>query len=250
MKLRSISLLTSAAGLLACVASPLAHAFTLTPMSLSLSPAGPEATQNFLVENNTQETVLLDVSITSREMDETGKESNRITPEIESNFLLYPPQMTLKPKEKRSIRVTWMGPLPPHEKAFRLVAEQLPLGTQKKNSLKRGVHINILMRYQAALYVTPDNAAPLVVLKSSSRTSGENPKLQLVLENSGSAHLLLKKLRVEVERDQVPPVKLEGKELDGILGQNILAQSTRKFEITWPKKLKPGSVKVKLEATE
>ena len=65
--------------------------------------------------------------------------------------------MIIPPKEKRAVRVSYSGPGNlTKEKAYRVIAEQLPVKVDDKTKRRSG--IQMLMKYLAALYVTPDNA--------------------------------------------------------------------------------------------
>lgn len=218
--------------LLALLIAPSALAFTLTPMNASFDPEGPGATQSFILENDNADKIPIQISMTKRVTDENGNETN---PEADDEFTVYPPQLILGPKERRTIRVTWLGAKKPdHELAYRIVAEQLPVETEKPPS-KKGVRINMLLKYVGAVYIIPKEAKPGVKLVQASASTSDPKRISILFENSGTAHLLLKGLHLTLETTK--KVILKPEELKDISGQNILAGARRKFTIQWPSSL-------------
>ena len=222
------------------------HAFSLTPMSQSLEPSGKGSTQSFLLENTGGETLPIQISMTERKMDALGNESN---PEADDQFIVYPPQLILKPNEKRTVRVTWAGdPKPDHELAYRIIAEQLPVETEKKDK-KKGAMIHMLLRYLGAIYITPRGVTSNVLIASSLLDSKKN-EMVLTFENSGKAHQVLRGLKLKIISADHPENNLtlntDAAELKDIAGQNILALSQRRFRFPWPEKIPKGPVRVEL----
>ena len=227
-----------------------ASAFTVSPMSVTFELSGPGATQSFQVSNTTPDAIAVEVSLATRQMDIDGKETQTQPPELESLFLIFPSQVILKPGEKRAVRVSYVGSALKKEAAYRLIFEQLPVATEKKEKTN-GALIKMLLKYVAAVYVLPPEAKPNLHLKSGLRVpgkSGQPDQLELVFENTGAAHRVLSglKLRITTTGPDPKTVTLEPDSLPTLEGQNVLAGGTRRFEIPWPSAIPKGPVQVSL----
>lgn len=221
-------------------------AFSLSPMSVNLDPSGKGATRSFIVDNSGTEKLAIQISMAARRMDLDGAETN---PDADDDFIVYPPQLVLGPNEKRTVRVTWAGDAnPSSELAYRIIAEQLPVETEKSAKAK-GAVIRMLLKYMGAVYVTPKDTKPdLVVAAAGPSRDRRKPGLEVVFENRGTAHALLKGLSVRVASTAGgAAVRLGEPELKNVVGQNILAKSKRRFVVPWPQKVPNGPVKVDFE---
>ena len=137
---------------------------------------------------------------------------------------IFPPQIIVPPKDKRTIKVSWTGNEKiSAEKSFRVIAEQVPLnvGEKKESGIK------MLLKYQAALYV--DNGKTKSDLKL--KDFKQNKKLTIVLENVGNKHKYLKNLKIYFKKKN-KTLELPLEELKTLEGQNILAKTLRKFKFT------------------
>ena len=194
-------------------------AFRLSPLSNSIYIGKSKNTVVYQVTNNSDAPMAIEASIVKREMNENGKEN---LPKTKKDmFIVYPNQLILKPKEKRGIKVTYLGPKNiPSELSYRIKIEQLPIDFDKKS--KTG--IKILMKYLGALYVTKEEFKHQIVLKEI--VEKENHYLFKVA-NEGKSHKLLKRLKISVgEKDFI-----ESDKLKNFSGENILSQSIRRFSV-------------------
>lgn len=194
-------------------------AFSLTPMSVDFAPFGKDATRSFILDNQSSEKIAVQLSVVERKIDDHGVEKNT---EVEDDFSVYPPQLVLSPGEKRTVRLTWQSKkeVTERELAYRLIAEQLPVLTEKPE--KKGALIRMLLKYEAALYVTPVGAKAEIVLEEA-RLLNEK-KMQLTLANRGGAHQVLK--NIEFNFNGIFKGKIKSLE-----GQNILAGKKRIFDV-------------------
>ncbi|RZA09845.1 MAG: hypothetical protein EOP11_00385 [Proteobacteria bacterium] len=143
--------------LLACALSSLlparALAFRLEPMVLSVPVSEARAAGTYTVENTTPAKVAVEFQMKERIHDLEGVETRPAA----QGFLVYPQQLKLEPGEKRSVRITWAGAsVPATEKAFRLVATQLPVNFESDQAA--GTNIRFLLEYVASFYLTPKGA--------------------------------------------------------------------------------------------
>ena len=212
-----------------------AEAFRFSPFRAKLDPSGPGSSKLFDVENNSDEPASVEIRVTTRNVDVDGMEKNK---DDEKNFSIYPAQMILQPREKKSVRIGWIGDASlKTEKAFRVIAEQLPVNLDKKKQGKNSV--KILVTYHTALFVTPPEVSHEVVLDFLGATkSADGKKMgEIVLHNRGGQHALLRNLKLDLKDTKGNTVSLSGEQLKRITGEGILAEKRRRFLLPWPKEL-------------
>ncbi|MEB3231234.1 MAG: fimbria/pilus periplasmic chaperone [Leptolyngbyaceae bacterium] len=209
---------------------------------MSLSPTGSNVTGSFQVIGTGSEPVAIEVRIFERQTDIYGIE-NRV--DAEENFMIYPPQILLNPGEVQTIRVTWLGdPELESEQAFRLITEQLPIrlddaAIAPSNGLQ--VNITAIYNYVASVYVTPPGAEPLLSLNAAHELQDGKDMLMLTFNNQGTAHQLLENLQLTL-MTEATTLQLASEDLEGVSGENILAQHQRQFMIPWPESLPIGEI--------
>jgi fimbrial chaperone protein len=177
------------AALFFMISIPAAPAFTLTPIKMEFEPAGRGANQAFRLENNSSNTVPVQISMLTRQMDLEGNETNA---PAEDDFLVYPPQVLLKPNQVQTVRVKWLGdPRPEQELAYRILAEQLPVDLDKEKASES--RINVIIRYLGVVYIVPKGAKADVVLESAGLKNNAEGKngIELIFHNRGTKHTLL-----------------------------------------------------------
>ncbi|UOO11603.1 MULTISPECIES: fimbria/pilus periplasmic chaperone [unclassified Synechocystis] len=215
-------------------------------MEMRLSPVGGGASRSFLLQSTGTQPVAVQLSVAGRKMSIDGVEE---LPIEEENFVLYPPQVILRPNQVQAVRVVWVGnPTPAQELPYRIIAEQVPIDdlqpTVDMPTDRRVADIKVLFRYVGTIYVTPPNASPKVFLEGAEPSTTEDGSQKLVLnfENQGTAHQLLRGLTVNLTSEG-KTVTLSGDEqLKGVIGENILAGNKRRFVLPWPKELPVGPV--------
>jgi fimbrial chaperone protein len=223
-----------------------AWAFKFQPMSISFDVNSKKPHKMLYVENDGKKRIAIQLSVAQRVMDIKGKEKH---PSVEKIFSIYPSQLILKPKERRSVRLSLNKRINiESEQAYRIIAEQLPIEIEKVKDRSSG--IKVLFRYVGALYLTFKKAKSNVHLLKG-ELDEKSGKLMLRLNNSGTKHQLLNGLKVVIkgktsDKRKKSEVRLEGSQLKGMLGENMLAGITREFDLPWPKTLWKDS-KNKLE---
>lgn len=216
----------------------------MSPMVIYFSPAGNKATQVLTLENPESEKVPVQIEVFTRAIDAKGEEVRVKT----SDFNVYPEQVVLLPNEKRNVRVTWAGDFKgTDEKSYRIIASQIPVEFKEQNAKakKPGVSLNFLLQYVASAYVTPENAVAKIKVKSL-KVLGPK-KIQLVLNNEGTAHKVLhvKKLKLVQGTKTVQEIA-DPKELEGL---NLLAKTEKSVTVVLPKDV-ASDVKAELELSE
>jgi fimbrial chaperone protein len=197
--------------------------FSFTPMSQSIELGNKQKAAQFMVSNESDESVAIELTVKERKMAINGTEELPKTKDV----TVFPPQMIIPAREKRTVRVNWISKEElKSERAFRVIAEQLPLKVDEKTKKRSG--IQMLMRYMAALYVTPDGAKPDVRPLSHEVKNGD---LLLTLENFGDRHRILIDPVLTIEDKGKKKIILKEKNLDGLAGENVLAKTKRTFTL-------------------
>jgi fimbrial chaperone protein len=224
--------------------------FQILPTTAKLAPVGGGSTSAFLIRNTTQELLALEISFLARQIDLDGNES---TAPAEDDFLVYPPQILLRPGESQTVRITWVGdPQPSQSLAYWMLTAQVPIDLSQENQSAlppaqpvEGIRVVLspLFNHQGAIYIVPPGASPKVVLQDVSYQKGENGQEQLVimLENLGTAHQLLRNFQITVNSEGAS-ITLTEEDLKGLSGRNILPGNKRRFVLPWPKELPVGPV--------
>jgi fimbrial chaperone protein len=221
-----------------------AFAFKLLPMSRVFTPSGTGATQSYEVVNDSKEALAVEISVVKRQMDITGTENYS---EADDDFVIYPPQILLKPSEKQTVRVTWLGDSnPKQELAYRLVAQQLPVELQPSQINQKAPvgQVKVLMRYMGSLFVRPQNVQPKLVLDDIKRQKNNKggDELAITLHNQGNARAVLKNFSLHVTAKGQTTVHLNPKQLESMNNAVVLAGSKRRFVIPCPSDFPAGEV--------
>ena len=233
MRRTSVLLLTAA---LLTLATGEASALRFSPFRAKFEPAGAESNQLFQVENNTAAPTAVQIRIADRKVDVDGGETMR---DNEKDFAIFPAQMILPPQSTRSVRVQWIGdPNLKDERAYRIIAEQLPVNLSKETP--KSSSVKILVSYHGALFVTPPGLSQNVTVDFFGITQEPDQKrmLELVLHNRGTQHALLRDLKLNIKDDRGNVVTLADETaLKGMTGESILAKQRRRFLLRWPRTL-------------
>lgn len=206
-----------------------AQALSLVPIAQDFDPSGRDAVQSFRLENETDRQVAVTVTITSRQMNIEGEESNAPT----TDFAVFPSQIVIAPRQSQVVRVQWKGePRPGQERAYRIIAEQQAI----KGDLGPNARaIQLVVRYVGSLYVLPAGARPNVTLESARAIMDPQNKrsLEVVLDNQGRSHTLIDEPTLTLSVGGTVKT-LKEDDLAGLVGENILAASKRRFVFPWP----------------
>ena len=218
-----------------------AWALRLVPFGAEFDPRGPGATRTFRIDNDTDQPAAVQVSMVHREPDIDGREHPS---DAEDDFVVFPSQLVLLPNEGRTVRVQWLGDSKPaKELNYRIVVEQLPVELDTKSA--GGAHINLLLRYEGAVYIVPPGAkGNLVVEAAEAITEEGTQRLAVTVENQGPAHtpLVNVALTLRARLDGATLTLAGDQQLKGLEGGNLLAGYRRRFILPWPAGLPFGPV--------
>jgi fimbrial chaperone protein len=220
-------------------------AYRLVPITLDFTPSGRSANQTFRVENDGDEPIAVEVTMRTREMDIDG---NEVRNDAEDDFMIYPPQMVIKPNQVQTVRVKWLGdPSPKTEMAYRLITEQLPI--QLNRAEKGATGITMLVRYVGTVYIVPEGAEADVVLETATRETAEDGSQMaaITLWNKGRAHGIMKAPQLTLMAGG-QSVNVPLTDLADIDTQNILAGGRRKFVVALPDGLGAGALSAEFSA--
>ncbi len=204
-------------------------AFSFSPMTVSIGSSGSTAVMTYKVTNDSNQQTAVSIKVTTRVIDETGKETNEPADKL---FLVFPARVVLKPNSSQNVKVQYRGPATiSSEQAYRVFAEQLPVDFSKSTSSG----VSILLTYVAALYVTPKNAAAkLVIDRAVGSQKDGRPGLDVTLKNDGTKHALISNPVIRINQAAgMPALEFTGEAASAIDGQNILAKSVRNFFVPW-----------------
>jgi fimbrial chaperone protein len=225
-------------------------AFNIVPISRTFTPTGSESTQSYDLISDQPESQAVEMSVVKREMDLDGKETY-VT--ADDDFLIYPPQVILKPGATQTVRVTWMGdPNPKQELSYRLVSQQVPINLKKPEVDKPTTpkaQVEILIKYMGSLYIRPADVQPKVVLDSViAQTDKGKPAIAIILDNQGSGRAFLKTYSLNLT-SAGKTIILKPDQLKEITGENILANHKRRFIFPYPAELPQGTVTATFDYT-
>ena len=190
------------------------------------------------------------MSVVKRAIDLDGKESYK---PADDDFLIYPPQVILKPNTRQTVRVTWLGdPTPQQEIAYRLVSRQVPINLKKPEigKLDRPIgKVDLLLTYMGSLYVRPVDVQSKVVVDSVIvQNDKSKPMIALILENQGSARASLRNFSLNLTSNG-KTVILKPEQLQEVSSRVILAKSKRRFVYAYPAELPQGNVTATFDHT-
>lgn len=224
-------------------------AFDISPIIVKMAPSGAGATSSITLINADDNKTPVQVGIYKREPGPDGKEDYTKLKDNGELFQIFPSQLILNPKEKRTVRITYVGdPKVQSELAFRVIAEEFPINVSDPNRVKnRAVaSISIATKYVGSLYVTPPGAKPDLIIEANPQKTASGTDMVLTMQNKGTTHTILRSPQFKIvanNKEFEMPKDLAAK----IGTNNILAGRSRQFTIPWPSNVPVGPVKVSVD---
>ena len=219
-----------------------ASAYEFAPIVAQFTPNGSGTARTFVVRNTHDEPVALQIEMFRRSADETGKELRQ--PEYD-DFIITPPQLVLAPGQSQSIRVQWIGDTNPDiELSYRMIVEQLPIPYAREDAGdQRVTDISLGIRYEAALYVVPNEGGPAVEVTHAepAQTETDEQVLRLTVKNIGERRAILQEPTLTVQSG-AQTATLSGDDISRLNNYNIIAGTQTVFDIPWPEALPVGPV--------
>lgn len=226
-------------------------AFEVSPIILKGAPSGSKASFSITAINSGDTKTPVQIAVYHREPDANGKEDFEKARDASELFQIIPSQVILKPKERKTIRFTYMGDKNlKAEQAFRFIAEEFPVNVSDSSKVKNKTvaSISILSKYVGSIFITPEGSLPnLTATATLDKTDGTN-KMLLVFKNAGTAHKILSELKMKIliENDK-KEYEFSTDSMQAIGNQNILAGREWRTTIPWPKEIPVSPVKISFE---
>lgn len=209
-----------------------AWGLNLEPLSMRFTPNGRDSIRTFRVSNTQEESVAVRIQMTTRELQANGEELRQ---PADAEFMVFPNRLFLEPGQTQAVRVQWRGPASlEHEQAYRIIVEQVAVEQERQTDTPppAGVSLAFMYRYVGAVYVSPPNARPNIVLDSA-KTAGSDGNivdagvLALEFANIGSGHTVIRDAEVVISGETLSGesvvYELNAEDLPTLSGTNFLA---------------------------
>lgn len=223
-----------------CLLAGVVQAMSFTPIEMDFAPSGRGSTQVYRLENTNPEPAAVEISMKRRQMSISG--ADELT-DADEHFNVFPAQVVLAPGQVQVVRVQYVGPANLNaEVAYRLIAEQLPVDVGQ--AAQNGGRMRLLVKYVASVYVMPSGARAQIRLGQSRLVNDATGRwLELEVVNDGTSRQILREAKLVLGEQS-----LSGEALKGLVGENVLAKTTRVFRVPAPANLTalPGSVRLVL----
>jgi len=221
--------------LLLVLSNPL-YAFQFSPLEQDFAPSGANSTKTYTIVNDSNDSIAVEITALSRDMDANGKEVNESAAAF---FSIVPSKVIVKPQTTQIVRVQYRGPKTvATEMPFRLRAEQIAYSQGRATEGQS--MFNFLYVYTTSLYVTPSRVIERVVIDkvTPKLTTDGRQVMAITVSNTGTIHQILNGVTVEViNSSNRQSVVYEGEALGVLNGLNLLAGKTITVEAVWPQNM-------------
>jgi fimbrial chaperone protein len=159
-----------------------ASTFEVSPIRVKLAQSSSSGL--LTVHNTSSEALRFQVSAFAWSQGQRGEVQLSATNDI----VFFPSMLSLKPGERRNIRVGTTAPFGAQEKTFRVFVEELPSASQGKSN-----SIRVLTRFGIPVFLAPASpqATPLL-----DKLGLIGRRLSFSLKNTGNAHFLTQHVRI------------------------------------------------------
>lgn len=166
------------ASLVLALAIPAAYAggFGVSPIRLDFDAS--VKTGAITVSNDGADRLSFQMKLFEWSQDKQGKDQYKES----SDLIFFPQIMTLKPKDKRIIRVGTKSPPAGAERTYRLFIEELPEANAARG---KGTQVAIKLRFGVPLFVAPIQPQLAGTLEDAKLAKGE---IRLRVRNTGNQH--------------------------------------------------------------
>jgi fimbrial chaperone protein len=189
--------------------------FNVSPLKVVLS--GKSSSALVEITNQSVEPLRLQLSVSSWDQSPTGQILLKETDEI----ILFPPLLTIEPREKRKIRLGAVTPRGVTEKSYRIVLEELPpvadSPTEARNQIRVLTRMTIPVFLEPVQQATSGQIAELTVHRSIA---------SFEIRNTGTAHFSVEQIDVTGTGPTGQP--LLTRRLDGWY---VLAGGSRRYDL-------------------
>ncbi|MBU6373156.1 MAG: hypothetical protein KJS97_10530 [Alphaproteobacteria bacterium] len=141
------------------LASP-ADAYTVTPMSGRIAPAGPKSSLRVAVQNTDKDRLDVVFSISAVTADELGRRTFTPAP---SDFVIFPPQASVSPGATQTVMIRYVGPPLAKGAIYALRVAQQNVVTYEQTQGDTRIGLKIKQDYLISTIVDPPRSKPSVV---------------------------------------------------------------------------------------
>ena len=178
-----------------------ALAFRVFPLVLDFNAVGQGSAKTITVENTGAAALPVELRVNALEVGFNGEPIKSVGGEDE--FVIFPPAAIIQPGGTQVFRVQWIGdPDIKESRTYNITVAQLPVdlpGVDPANGATQ-VQMQIVFNMAALAMVRPLEAQASVAVSSAQVVNVEGePRLELVVENNGSAHELMRAGEMSVE---------------------------------------------------
>lgn len=235
--------------ILAILISNTCFAFKMTPIEVFMDASGINRTKTVKLTNPGEDQIPLEVKIFERSLTVDGKEIRKPS----KDFIVFPTQLILNPKEQRNLRITWNGPKTiDFEKAYRLNVNQIPVNVKKKKNKYKEAEtgLNIAFSYMGGIYVRPEKQETQPKLIATKIQRIKNNKVKIRLENQGTEHAVLNNYDVYIISASIKGNKKRERKINHKLipgenkTMNVLAKSQVDLTYVLPPKTVSGNLQL------
>ena len=173
---------------------------TLSPIDIEIREDKPQGYYTLINDANYPK--VIGITAYTRSADMEGK----ILLEPTKDLIIYPKQVSLKPKEKRLVRVIWKSKEKlTTERAYRMIFQEqsvdVDFGEEQLGEGGKRAGVSFGVRFDGSVYIQPvKTVSPNIEVTSYSRKEidGED-YLVVMLENTGSKHKIIRTSDLELE---------------------------------------------------
>lgn len=199
-----------------------AWALRVSPMSGEWSLSTSDFYEVTII-NDAEKHTPVKISALLRTQDAKGEEVRSTTDDL----VIFPPQILLKPREIRKVRINLKkNAKPDQEIAYRVIVEEVPPKITPTTS-----GIQFATRYVTAMYLLPGSPKPRLEVIAARRLPGG---ITVTLKNTGNAHTVLEKPELKFSQGDVKQVLNDGQILKQFTTSNFLAGGTHTIAWAWP----------------
>jgi fimbrial chaperone protein len=196
-----------------------ASAFRVSPVQVALS-ASVKSTL-LTLSNESSEPLRFQVRVYAWNQNPNGEMELAPTDDI----VLFPPLITLEAGKQRKVRIGAATPFGANEKSYRVFFEELPPADGEQAAAARS-EVRILTKMGIPIFLRPAKPSVAGAIEGLALEAGH---LRFVVRNGGSAHFVLRTVRVKGVGAAGDPVF--DRDLEGWY---VLAGGTRAFDLPIP----------------
>jgi P pilus assembly chaperone PapD len=221
-----------------------ATAFSMSPMTADYELTGDKASVVYTINNPSDTPLAVEVSVEARSTSIDGREINDKSLEVKKNFTIFPAAMIIPPKQKKGVRVVYVGPKDiTTEKTYRINVVEKP----SRDSTTTAQGVKMLLEFRTTAYVGPKTATPALAVKKV--TENDGGKLKIDFLNSGTGHQLVHKIALKFTDSLGNSATITDKEEPKLLS-NFLAAEEVIIEVIKPAALKGKTLSATIEVVE